>query len=464
MTNPSPENMPDAEVGAKEVGPEAVAPETVGPKVIGEVPPSVPTKTQAAPLGAHAPSLRDLYDAHSGKVSDKWSTYLDAYDRIFLDYRNRPVRLLEIGVQNGGSLEIWPRYFPNSELILGCDIDVACSGLIFDDKKIAMVIGDANTDEVEQRIVEKSATFDIIIDDGSHKSSDIVRSFARYFPHLSDGGVYIAEDLHSSYWRELEGGLYDPLSSMSFFKRLLDVLNHEHWGLPRVRADVLATFADRYETEFGEDSLASVHSVEFLNSLCIITKRPNRENVLGARNVQGGVALADRRMVRLDGTTSEAIDQAGNPWSLTSTTMEAEIETSRALVTRSAMRIEELSREIAETREQLRSGHDEIARMRAHLVERAEEIRVLQEEISAAHAAAGALMAERDSARTLQAERDDEIARAQVVMAALQEKLKQSEFAVQELRGSTSWRITSPLRALSVSVRWLLKMVASVFR
>ncbi|MBB6408263.1 class I SAM-dependent methyltransferase [Mesorhizobium sangaii] len=439
----SSKDMRGAEAGSQPVGPDAVGPDAVGPEAVGEVPAIVRTEAHATPVNARAPSLHDLYNAHSGKVSDKWSSYLDAYDRVFQGYRNKPVRLLEIGVQNGGSLEIWPRYFPNSELILGCDIDTACSGLVFDDQKIAVVVGDANTDEIERKIVAKSATFDIIIDDGSHTSSDIVRSFARYFPHLSDGGVFIAEDLHCSYWQEFEGGLYDPLSSMSFFKRLLDVVNHEHWGLPRFRADALAAFSDRYKVVFGEASLASIHSVEFLNSLCIVTKRPSPENVLGTRNVQGRVALAESEMITLGGTTSKAFDQAGNPWSLASTTMEEEIATNRALVTSRGAQIEELTDEVAEIREQLQSGHAQIARMEADLVERAEEI-------SAAHATASAL----------QTERDNEIARTQ----ALQERMEQSERVVQEFKDSTSWRITSPLRALSAIITRLLKRIAAVFR
>ncbi|HEX9872458.1 MAG TPA: hypothetical protein VGC99_28455, partial [Candidatus Tectomicrobia bacterium] len=48
-------------------------------------------------------TLEQLYAEHSGKVSDKWSSYLTEYGRIFADYRHKPIRLLEIGVQNGGS-------------------------------------------------------------------------------------------------------------------------------------------------------------------------------------------------------------------------------------------------------------------------------------------------------------------------------------------------------------------------
>ncbi len=115
-------------------------------------PASSVSEANAAPANGRGTSLRDLYSTHSGKVSDKWSIYLDEYDRIFSEYRDKPVRLLEIGVQNGGSLEIWRQYFPNAELILGCDINPACGQLTFDDEKIAVVVGDANTDEVEQTL------------------------------------------------------------------------------------------------------------------------------------------------------------------------------------------------------------------------------------------------------------------------------------------------------------------------
>lgn len=342
-----------------------------------EVTPKARGKAKAGRPGQRDVSLRDLYDAHRGKVSDKWSIYLDTYDQIFSEYRNKPVRILEIGVQNGGSLEIWQKYFPNVEIIVGCDIDLACGNLVFDGQNVSIAIGDANIDEVESKIVAISEKFDIIIDDGSHLSSDIIRSFARYFPHLSEGGMYIAEDLHCSYWQEFEGGLYHPLSSMAFFKRLLDVVNHEHWGMDRRRVDALATFADRHKVAFDETSLASIHSVEFLNSLCVVTKRPIPENVLGARSVHGRVALADGRMVPFDDTKSEAADQTGNPWSLKTTTMEEEIETNRNLVVRQEEEIAALTVE----REQLRVVTQELEVASTNLVARGQDIVALQREM-----------------------------------------------------------------------------------
>ncbi len=162
-------------------------------------------------------TIEKLYAEHISKVSDKWSSYLKEYNRLFDSYRNKPVRLLEIGVQNGGSLEIWSKYFSNAEKLVGCDINPDCARLDFEDQRIAVVVGDANSDAAQEAVLGHAPAFDVIIDDGSHRSSDIVKSFARYFPHVADGGLFIAEDLHCSYWQDFEGGLFDPFSSMAFF-------------------------------------------------------------------------------------------------------------------------------------------------------------------------------------------------------------------------------------------------------
>ncbi|TPM32638.1 glycoside hydrolase family 99-like domain-containing protein [Mesorhizobium sp. B2-3-5] len=422
---------------------------------------------------AEAPdsSLRDLYLAHSGKISDKWSIYLETYDRIFAQYRNRPVRILEIGVQNGGSLEVWREYFTKAELVLGCDINVACGNLVFDDKKIAVIVGDANTDEVESNIAAVSKEFDIIIDDGSHTSSDIIRSFARYFPYISQGGLYIVEDLHCSYWREFEGGLYDPLSSMSFFKRLLDVVNHEHWGLNRSRMEALATFAEKHEVAFDDAALASIHSIEFLNSLCIVTKRPIQENVLGPRSVQGRIALADGSMVPLDGTENEAADQTGNPWSLKAVTMEEEIATNRELVGRQGALIKAFSSKLVAMRAHVRDHEDEIAQARAQINARAEEVQALQEELSAAREMTGSLLADRDNARSEEARLHGVLHAVREMTGSLLADRDNARSEEARLHGvlhavyaSTSWQLTKPLRGLGNRARAIGRAPAGVRR
>ena len=79
------------------------------------------------------PQLDTLLSIHlnkAGKISDKWSSYLTYYDLLFHPIRNLPIQLLEIGIQNGGSVEIWAQYFDNAIAIVGCDIDRRCNALV----------------------------------------------------------------------------------------------------------------------------------------------------------------------------------------------------------------------------------------------------------------------------------------------------------------------------------------------
>jgi len=297
-------------------------------------------------------TLRELYAEHDGKVSDKWSLYFDEYERLLAPYRSRPVRILEIGVQNGGVLELWSRYFAEAKRIVGCDVNPDCGKLAYDDPRIALVVGDANLDETQQRIVSICDTFDVIIDDGSHRSSDIVRSFARWFPRLADGGLYIVEDLHCSYWKAFEGGLHDELSSIAFLKTLGDVISHEHWGLPRTRVDELRPFAERYGVAFDEHMLEHVHSVELVNSMAFLRKAAPAKNALGTRVVAGreasvGRAPLDARDGRL--VAPAQADPGSTLERLEATTLELE-STRRTLARREAeLRavIEALQRELA---------------------------------------------------------------------------------------------------------------------
>lgn len=260
-------------------------------------------------------TLLDLYKSHTGKVSDKWALYLREYDRLFAPYREQAISMLEIGVQNGGSLEIWSQYFPNAQKFVGCDINPDCAKLTYADPRIAVIVGDATTPETQAQVLAQSASFDLIIEDGSHTSSDIVKAFARYFPALKTGGLFVAEDLHCSYWEDFEGGLFYPYSSITFFKHLADMVNHEHWGVEKSRTELIAGFKQVLDVEFDETLLGQISSVEFVNSICVLRKSDPAMNSLGCRIIAGKTEAVVGGHLSLAGTVLKAPAQTANIWS-----------------------------------------------------------------------------------------------------------------------------------------------------
>jgi len=242
-------------------------------------------------------SLKQLFLNHSGKVSDKWDIYLNKWDELFAPYQDLKINLLEIGIQNGGSLEVWGEYFQKANKIIGCDIDEKCRLLTYTDPRINVVVGDANKDETIINIGNLSKSFNIIIDDGSHVSEDIIESFSLYFPKLEEDGLYIIEDLHASYWKDYNGGLFYPLSSIAFLKQLVDIENYEHWRSDISRRYFLEYFFGNNKISFIESELSKIHSIEFLNSLCVIKKQSAVNNQLGKRNIVGETRLVSDEIV-----------------------------------------------------------------------------------------------------------------------------------------------------------------------
>src|SRR4249919_1939875 len=122
-------------------------------------------------------ALLSIARKHRGKVSDKWASYFATYEALFEPFREKPISLLEIGVQNGGSLEIWAKYLPHATRFVGCDIDPRCGELDFKDPRISVVTGDANLPGTFDRIAAIARRYEIMIDDGSHTAPDIIASF-----------------------------------------------------------------------------------------------------------------------------------------------------------------------------------------------------------------------------------------------------------------------------------------------
>lgn len=234
-------------------------------------------------------TLRELYARHTGKVSQKWELYLDVYDSALAPWRAHPVTLVEVGVQNGGSLELWARYFAGGRRFIGCDVDPKVAALRFDDPRIRTVVAPINTPEAARAIVAEAAgPIDVFIDDGSHVTADIVLAFCNYFSLVRAGGIYIAEDLHCAYRRQWRGGLGTD-NAMAFFAALVDGMHRAHWE----EGDSMDTLAARFLPGANAGPMLaaladSVASVAFFDSMCIVRKRPDDGwGRLGRRVVAG---------------------------------------------------------------------------------------------------------------------------------------------------------------------------------
>jgi len=260
-------------------------------------------------------SLEAVLARHSSKLVHKWEGYVLHYERNFSEFRDRPVRLLEIGVQNGGSAEVWAEYFLYAEVIVGVDIEPNCGSLVYDDPRIKIIVADATSPRSEAEIFTASPEYDIIIDDGSHRSGDIIKTFCMLFPKLSHGGIYVIEDLHAGYWADYDGGLFDPFSSISFLKSLADIINYEHWGTDHSARSAIAGTLNKYSIDISTSDLEEIHSIEFCNSMCFIRKLERDYNVLGKRVIVGTRAIVNADPQNELPVYSAPVDQSHNEYS-----------------------------------------------------------------------------------------------------------------------------------------------------
>jgi len=122
----------------------------------------------------------------------KAKNYTRIYDEHFSDIRNEKLVILELGIQNGGSLFMWRDYFVSSEII-GMDLQRKC--LANEDKRISVCIGDCTDHKVLDKLFHNKE-FDIVIDDASHDTYDIIKSYNYLRPKTTK--FYCIEDLHAA--------------------------------------------------------------------------------------------------------------------------------------------------------------------------------------------------------------------------------------------------------------------------
>jgi hypothetical protein len=160
------------------------------------------------------------------RLIHKWKHYFPIYERHFKDFVNKSVTFIEIGCGQGGSLQMWKRYFGPHARIIGIDIKPECKA--FEEDQIEVYIGPQQDHQLLQRLINEVGTPDIVLDDGSHVMSHISASFQFLYPRMSKNGIYLVEDLHAAYWDDFEGGLRKPSTFIEQCKDMIDELNADH--------------------------------------------------------------------------------------------------------------------------------------------------------------------------------------------------------------------------------------------
>ncbi len=171
-------------------------------------------------------TLRETFYNHTGNLIHKWDHYFEIYEKYFSKYKNKKVNILEIGISHGGSLQMWKKYFGENVNIFAIDVNQECKK--HEDDKIKIFIGSQSDVNFLKTVESQLPELDIILDDGGHTMQQQIVSFEQLYLKVKEGGLYIVEDTHSSYWHAFGGGLKNKNSFIEYAKNLIDSLYDSH--------------------------------------------------------------------------------------------------------------------------------------------------------------------------------------------------------------------------------------------
>lgn len=216
--------------------------------------------------------LEDWFYNHPHKMKCyKWIHYFQIYEKHFSRFLNQEkVRVLEIGVYNGGSLEMWDYYFDNADIV-GVDINEDCLKLQDNfSENVLIEIGNQAKPDFWEAFKSRNKPFDIIIDDGGHMMNQQQTTFDLMYDHVQENGVYLVEDTHTSYWHNFGGGLKRAHTFIENSKDLIDSLHVHH-----------------YKENRKEDELIDFHSktksITFYDSVVVFEK--GKQEIPQAKNI-----------------------------------------------------------------------------------------------------------------------------------------------------------------------------------
>lgn len=212
------------------------------------------------------------FEKNKGKYSSKWNNYFEIYHRYLSPFIGKKIRILEIGVNHGGSLDMWKDVFGQEATVFGLDINPETKK--FENDQIQIFIGDVCDSSFLNTVIKQIEKIDVLIDDGGHYMTQQKVVLDKLFSIISDQGIYMCEDVHTSYQNYYGGGLNYQYSFMEYVKKYIDILHVPYWGLKSSYLHL-------------SNSIKSIH---FYDSVVVIEKYLKKEMY---RSIESGTYKLD---------------------------------------------------------------------------------------------------------------------------------------------------------------------------
>lgn len=223
------------------------------------------------------------YGIKSDKIFEH--NYHIIYSLYLHRFKESKNSIVEIGILNGDSGDMWLKLLPNMYFY---GVDILHEPIKTD--RYEIIKADQSKKEDLLRIKETiNKKVDIIIDDGSHIPEHQILTFNVLFPKLEKGGVYIIEDIETSYWTkgniynyETNYGIDNKMNLINIFQKVNHNINYNIWKHNEKTSEKYKEFR---KTEIDTEILDNIESVTFARNCIIITKKEDFEKIEGVHYV-----------------------------------------------------------------------------------------------------------------------------------------------------------------------------------
>jgi len=191
--------------------------------------------------------IANSYGTDKGTTKYPCHGFSEVYDD-FLNYKRFDIKkVLEIGIDDGFSLRMWRDFFPNAT-IYGMDVQAR---QLFSEHRIVTRLGNQAIDnDLNNLIKDVGGDFDLIIDDGGHVPTHQQITLGYLFKFLKNKGIYIVEDLHTSFmkdWLSPLGLCEDsPETAYNVLKKM------------EVNGELITPFINEGDIKYIKDNLKSI--------------------------------------------------------------------------------------------------------------------------------------------------------------------------------------------------------------